>query len=1011
MFKYTIELRKPNSTEWEPLKSWARPFTDGTTLDDTLDEGCINLSCTTRSEAIPPFSKIRITISESDKNGDYKQVGQIIRVVGNTKRTRRTYSSSSPTLWDWNIQTLEETKLLERYICDSMMSTNYLIKDYSGGFSSAIGNVTATDTHKPTLNSNVIFTPYQKGTSVVLPAISEVATLPQPTIGGVTGYEWGDGNLLINVPNGQVVSLSNWKQSHNIVFSEGGTYKINYVGEYIAQLVGDPGIMNISVNIEFDIGIFATITPRTNPTITSVCERLLSAGVTRRKGIEKQKFELDEAFANKYRDVPAPEFSFTRQTLFEALLTVGGYIHAIPRLDTKVDEKTGEEKQVVTFDELGGNDEIDMTDFPKQVYCDKVQNINDFCSTLDSPAQNLLNTQDRVSGAITELGNDYITVRAENAEVIIDADTAIIRTSLPINQIVKLECGYIDGRSEPVGDITPYVYESSEYDVLSSYSGTAYPYSKAFALRYAQGDNKITGLQYVLKTSTTGEELFNKEAIINIIKAKTGMSISTEDIPKIIPRLAFRVTYVPIVTSRVTQRKPYGNVGGTNANAGWDNTLVYNQGGNIVESSFYGDKMKGAIARLGNEIEQRTYDFYHYERLPKCGQKLDGMYIARVDAEYDITRIRATLTLTKDFNMLSQYVGLNSNARMYDISEKQSVERFINYSENIYVGDEIDESQNYYGYPIFKGMGMMVLATFLRLSSCRIKTALLEGEDKDGNDIEKPVILPVVSFGFGNSLVFAVSMYDNYGAGFQNSGKFDSNKGVQRLVPYTDGLGEIELLKFSMINKGWDANINAQEEGGYAQLYPQYVAGSVPEFNLPANPALSECPFLTTGIWGLVVQKDSREALSLTYQVHFVANRETIVLGPALTASNALITETNSGKKTSLYFLKNKLNMLDKVVDLSNEVATYIGDYKLIGGAFGLDYTDIYKVVIYNLKNNTSTTYNAWAIVEVPDNEITDTNQGTLIIGENVELSPGQTAPDVYFTICSNAYVPKKDKA
>lgn len=43
MFKYTIELRKPNSTEWEPLKSWARPFTDGTTLDDTLDEGCINL--------------------------------------------------------------------------------------------------------------------------------------------------------------------------------------------------------------------------------------------------------------------------------------------------------------------------------------------------------------------------------------------------------------------------------------------------------------------------------------------------------------------------------------------------------------------------------------------------------------------------------------------------------------------------------------------------------------------------------------------------------------------------------------------------------------------------------------------------------------------------------------------------------------------------------------------------------------------------------------------------------
>lgn len=47
MFKYQIELKEANSDEYTPLKSWARPFTDGTTLDETLDEGKINLSLTT----------------------------------------------------------------------------------------------------------------------------------------------------------------------------------------------------------------------------------------------------------------------------------------------------------------------------------------------------------------------------------------------------------------------------------------------------------------------------------------------------------------------------------------------------------------------------------------------------------------------------------------------------------------------------------------------------------------------------------------------------------------------------------------------------------------------------------------------------------------------------------------------------------------------------------------------------------------------------------------------------
>lgn len=929
MFKYTIELRTPNSTEWSPLKSWARPFTDGTTLDDTLDEGCINLSCTTRSEAIPPFSKIRITISEDDSNGDYHQVGQIIRVVGNTKRTRRTYSSSSPTLWDWNIQTLEETKLLERYICDSMTSTNYLSKDYAGGFNIIKGVLTSSSPNYDKLKNKVetlIYGPYQKGDSAVFPTYKELFELPPNTDAPPLvqiHYEWMSDQLQrlsMITPSGESIDLGSTSEKINVLFDEIGVYQIKYTGKYQRWDLHN-GVLSptstYTYTDQYSIGVFKQVTPREDPTITSVCERLLSAGITRRRNVEKQKFILDTTFADKYRDVPAPEFSFTRQTLFEALLTVGGYIHAIPRLNTVIDEQ-GEEQQVVTFDELGGNDEIDMTKFPKQVYCDKVQNINDFCSTLDSPAQNLLNTQDRVSGAITELGSDYITVRAENAEVIIDSNTAIIRTSLPINQIVKLECGFIDGRSEPVGDITAYVYESAEYDVLSSFWDSAYPYSKGYALRYAQGDNKITGLQTKLQYPTNVQKDLANPAIINIIQAVTKQKIGDADIHK----LAFRVTYVPIVTSRVLQRKPYGNPSGSNGNAGWDNSLVYNQGGNVVESSFYGEKMKGAIARLGNEVEQRTYDFYHYAQLPKCGQKLNGMYIARVDAEYDITRIRATLTLTKDFNMLSQYVGLNSNVRMYDISEKQSVERFINYSENCYVGNYVRGAN---GGPMLRNIFDCIKGTLENSADSKSKAqvAIIRGWDKDGNYINNPVILPVMAFGFGNSLVFTVSMHDNYGAGFQNSDRFEVNlgddkkeyKGVQRLVPYADGLGEIETMEIDIKSDGWIPVASEQNPGGNANLYPQYTGDPSIGSGFDSLISTSELP--------LIIKKDSREALNLVYQLHFIANSPTVVLGPSLTYSNSYV--VNKQVNTALYFFDEELNMLDRFLDLS-KAHKYEGD-------------------------------------------------------------------------------------
>lgn len=45
MFSYKIEANENN--QWAEVRRWVRPFTDGQTLDDSLDSGKINLSFVT----------------------------------------------------------------------------------------------------------------------------------------------------------------------------------------------------------------------------------------------------------------------------------------------------------------------------------------------------------------------------------------------------------------------------------------------------------------------------------------------------------------------------------------------------------------------------------------------------------------------------------------------------------------------------------------------------------------------------------------------------------------------------------------------------------------------------------------------------------------------------------------------------------------------------------------------------------------------------------------------------
>lgn len=1005
MFSYQPQIFENN--QWQALSPWARPFTDGTALNDVLDAGCINLSLSSRYNPIKPFTPIRIIISE---NG--VEVDRIYRLVSSTKRTRRTFAPSVGAKYDWTINTIELTKAMERRFIGTLTSTKYLHTDYASAYqqvSENLNNGLATGYKKYIDITQHYYSPVIVGKAFTV--YSNRYSINVTPNGTVTAGSIKRLNVVVKSPSGSVLMNEDLTANKNIRLDEIGTYTLTETLVITWTLVGDPGTMDETFKNELSFAAFTQIAPKTQPTITSVCQRLLSSGITRRVGIDKgaeiqkQEYVLDENFAQEYKNVTAPEFSFTNCTLWDALSQVGGYIHAIPRLVPL--SITDDTHYKVTFDKLGGSEQAPT--LPPMIYQDSTIDSNEWCGKITSPAQNLCNTTDE-GGAITEFGNDYITVRTEDGNIEINGDNVLIRTSLPIQQLIKLECGFIpdyNSGNTPVGDITAYAYEDAEYSVLSSYWGTAYPYSKAWALRWKQGGNIIDGLTFKQEGQTSVSEAFNNTAIVNIINAKTGIGLKLIDTSngEWYRRLAFKVTYVPIATARVEAVKPVLTDGGETSNA-----LVYNQGANVTETSFYGEKMRGAIARLGQDVEQRTYDIKTYSQIPKVGQILDGKYIATVDAEYDITRIRITVTLAKNFNQLSQFVGLNSNYRLYDISEKQSVERHIHYAERIIVGKSAYASR--YSYQSNGNTVVDTHNTILRYFTLMMKRTFDRGAwsaDESDYVINKimcafvsfdkfnasdGILMPVVAFPFGNSICFNISFYDNYGAGFQSSNDFENekNKATQRLVPYTDVYGEFSKMSLFMSDNAWTPSFNEQKDGGKAMLYPEGTLFSKYGFTtLEATGNLDD--------YALKIDKDSREQIDISYQVHYVSDSDDIIVCPGLASFNPYVSKEEAILEPDKFYViwqKQTINALNKDIVASTSITV---QELSADTAWEENTTPLTHVLMVNgiLKWNPMTCpingAKSWAICKK-----VGTDRYTILFGQNVDRNSGETTDAIYFS-------------
>ena len=121
-----------------------------------------------------------------------------------------------------------------------------------------------------------------------------------------------------------------------------GTYKIHYKGvatcsTYISG-IGSGTTYSENYSFYYIISVVENKLPLKKWSITDVINRTLDLAEPIRKG-EMPRFRLNTEQAEQFDKIPAPEFSFTKQTLRECLQEVGHFIHGEPRLTPKNEYK------------------------------------------------------------------------------------------------------------------------------------------------------------------------------------------------------------------------------------------------------------------------------------------------------------------------------------------------------------------------------------------------------------------------------------------------------------------------------------------------------------------------------------------------------------------------------------------------------------------------------------------------------------------------------------------------
>ena len=852
------------------IKGVVFPFRYAELLDERLDEAYVDFY--NRIEFYEPLTEAKIEIYQDNKLAD-----TLYFIIGNDNSAE--YPAGSG-IYKHSVYLIERTKLLDGIVCSSLTFTNTSGISYSSETTVCPIDVFEIDSvswverrfENPNLTKLYIKNIYAK--NCTLPSISDVVGDGKINITD----SWNNDmqlssnsetmsyiKLFVAEDNKQVeisweFNPNNFSENPSISSLKSGIYYLIYEIAFLDKV----GFVKY-LKIKYPIAVVENEHPLKKWTITDCVNRVLECAKPLFGG-EEPEYKLNDTQAAEYDKILAPEFSMTQCTLREQLKVIGSFIHAEPWLD---------ENNKIHFKPLGTTGQCSLQGEP-YVYSGAKTDINQYCTEVRSYVQNVISDLD----GGTNIKEPLRSLRTETQYARITEENGIVSTTHPIYSIKYVTCGIVNADMSgyfisPV-DITPYIFESTQYNAnLSSYAGV-YPYSKEYALYYTIGEKDIKGLFFRAPHGINTAK-YSEFAISNILAAvsnKTkeeieGFLLDESNEPEInnVGNLVFTVEYDSMFSSIVSHEKNHYE------SEKREYTQIYNQAENIVESEYFGENLKGIAARLGNPEKERTYVLKNFSDIPEVGQMLDGYAISAVTAEIMPNHIKCTVGLSKDFNRISEYVGISSIKRMYEVSERQVYNRDILIKDTIVIGTRPEKYESP-KTPFIQSTKAFEDIFTKEENIPKIIHAYATTKSKNKLNIETDVVLPISTSVFGNVATFTFSYKDNYSAGNKTEYKSEE-EGIsgrwQTDVRYTDFHGRAYFLDFKL-GRYLFLRKNEKDRWMIDYSFPFNNPKYTPSSDNPDNHHL-------VVVDNYRIRKDSRERISVTYELEAQSNDPNIIIG------------------------------------------------------------------------------------------------------------------------------------
>lgn len=689
-------------------------------------------------------------------------------------------------------------------------------------------------------------------------------------------------------------------------------------------------------------------------------------------------------WVSRLKNTQMYETIFENKNLWEILLQIGYYMHAIPYLEFAND---GKDRFVLSFKQLGQITEKEDTSRKITVF--NSRNLSDYFSQFDSYVTNLFSPQNEVE--------EWLVAKTSDTSYLVYNDTAEIKTSRPILEILEFDITY-NGITKNALD---YVFEESIYQVLTSSNPKKIKPAKGNSLYYKLGTNTITGLNYVPPSKNPGTYYYSLQEICRrLFGVSSPGSLEFNN-------LTFHIKYKTQDDLRITQTRP--DLQTFIQNSSYEkyphHEQFYGQQDKIVDSERFSANLFGQLIRVGNtEYQRQEYADSGSEKESGDLVKINGdaYYVISTENEYYADSIKQKVTYSKNFNQLSKIVTIPSEPRFYEVSERSKIRREVRIMEFFelsttppttgkdarFFGDGWKnfikalifkpETETYnlpnFAYTKFSADSKRshTGSTGEYISSDKLfpsSEVVRENENAikyvDAKSYSE-CIVPLLHFPLHDGIVFEWDMEDNFKSGDYidtETGKADYY--AQQSHRYVDVMGRADLFTFRLFNKSdWTSE--------QAQALPKAIIN-------PFDSDLGDI-FVQNGNY-IGLDKDNREEISFNYQINLLHR-------PTDSDSEDFFTFANLfGKKENplkVCFLSERQSLFNENINLSDgsiladNVAYSLTDNSSfnaieikISTPSGIDLSKVKSIAFYDQKEigGTRVAYIIKNVSKLPDNK------------------------------------------